>query len=327
MLKHPFYKYSFCLLLLVDIAYASALVITHSAPLSSDTFIAATVWFVSFYWLPVWTAAALIFYLRGKGYSKVIVEWLVAVMLMALGNVITDNLLISLYKDYKPLGVFVIFNGLIWGSCIYFLSIYIESKQKVAAEKHSRKKAQLATLRYQLNPHFMFNSLNTISAYIRTNPELADEVLHELADILRYSLDTADQALIPLEQELAIVEKYLNIEKARFGEKLQINYCIPEQLKSIQIPPLIIQPIIENAIKHNAQQSNLTLEIEVIVMDKGIQVKVSDNGKGFNEHVLNQGCGLGVGMKNIQKRVNQLGKSKITLSNNNGAVVCLELVL
>ncbi|MGO2365077.1 MAG: sensor histidine kinase [Pseudoalteromonas sp.] len=327
MLKHPFYKYSFCLLLIVDIAYALAIGISNSAPISVDTVIASLVWFVTFYWIPVWAAAALIFKLRKNGNKKIALEWLIAVVFMAIGNVITDHVLVTLYDDYRPLGVFVIFNGLIWGSCIYCICIYIESKKKVATEKHSRKKAQLATLRYQLNPHFMFNSLNTISAYIHTNPDLADEVLHELADILRYSLDTADQTLIPLEQELAIIEKYLNIEKARFGEKLHVNYTLPKQLKSIRIPPLIIQPIIENAIKHNAQQSNLVLNIELAVIDKGVQVKISDNGKGFNEEVLKQGYGSGVGMKNIQQRVNQLGNSKIALSNHDGAVVCLELAL
>lgn len=327
MLKHPFYKYSFCLLLIVDIAYALAIVITNSAPISIDTVIASLVWFVTFYWIPVWAAATLIFQLRKNGNKKIALEWLIAVVFMATGNVVTDHVLVSLYDDYRPLGVFVIFNGLIWGSCIYCICIYIESKKKVALEKHSRKKAQLATLRYQLNPDFMFNSLNTISAYIHTNPDLADEVLHELADILRYSLDTAEQTLIPLEQELAIIEKYLNIEKARFGEKLQVNYTLPEQLKNIHIPPLIIQPIIENAIKHNAHQNSLTVNIELTVIDSLVRVKISDNGIGFNEHVLKNDYGTGVGMKNIQQRVSQLGNSKITLSNNNGAVVCLELVV
>ena len=327
MFKHPFYRYSFFILLIVDIAYALGLVIANSAPISGGTFTAAAVWFITFYWFPVWGAAAFIFYLREKGYQKIVVEWLIAVSFMASGNVITDYALVSFYDDYRPLGIFVIFNGLIWGSCIYFLSIYIESKKKVALEKHSRKKAQLATLRYQLNPHFMFNSLNTISAYIHTNPDLADEVLHELADILRYSLDTAEQTLIPLEQELAIITKYLNIEKARFGEKLQVNYALPEQLNNIYIPPLIIQPIIENAIKHNAQKSSLTINIVLTVIDKVVRVKVSDNGVGFNEHVLKHGYGTGIGMKNIQQRINQLGNSKITLSNHGGAVVFLELVL
>ncbi|EGI72817.1 regulator of cell autolysis [Pseudoalteromonas distincta] len=282
---------------------------------------------VTFYWVPVWSAAAVIFYLRNKHINKIAFEWLIAVVFMALGNVLTDILLTQLFDGHKSMGVFVIFNGLLWGSCIYFTSIFIENKKRATAEKHALKQAQLATLRYQLNPHFMFNSLNTISAYIHTNPDLADEVLHELADILRYSLDTAEQQQIPLQQELTIIEKYLNIEKARFGDKLQVNYHIPNRLKDISLPPLLIQPIIENAIKHNANQTSLILNITLSELPNGVKIQISDNGKGFSSDVIKHGHGNGIGMKNILKRVKQLGKSKILLSNNNGAVVTLELTL
>lgn len=246
---------------------------------------------------------------------------------MALGNVLTDIVLTQLFDGHKSMGGFVVFNGLLWGSCIYFTSIFIENKKRATAEKHALKQAQLATLRYQLNPHFMFNSLNTISAYIHTTPDLADEVLHELADILRYSLDTAEQQQIPLQQELTIIEKYLNIEKARFGDKLKVNYHIPNTLKNISLPPLLIQPIIENAIKHNAKQTSLILNITLSELPNGVKIQISDNGKGFSSEVIKHGHGSGVGMKNILKRVKQLGKSKVLLSNNNGAVVTLELTL
>ncbi|WP_405629795.1 sensor histidine kinase [Pseudoalteromonas sp. Ld20] len=327
MFKQPFFKYSFFILLAIDIAYALGIAIATSSPISGGTALAALVWFVTFYWLPVWAAAILIFYLRSKNINKLALEWLIVTSFMALGNTITDLTLTTLFDQYQPLGIFVIFNGLFWGSGIYLATIYIESKKKVVTEKHARKQAQLATLRYQLNPHFMFNSLNTISAYIHTNPDLADEVLHELADILRYSLDTAEQQLIPLQQELAIIEKYLNIEKARFGEKLQINYNIPTPLKNIKIPPLLIQPIIENAVKHNAQQTKLILNIAISTTDNGIKIIISDNGKGFNRHVLQQGYGKGVGMKNMQQRIQQLSNSKVMLSNNNGAVITLDITL
>ncbi|WP_367998435.1 sensor histidine kinase [Pseudoalteromonas carrageenovora] len=327
MLKHPFYKYSFFILLVVDIAYALGLIIANSAPFTTGSALAATAWFVTFYWIPVWSAAAVIFYLRNKHIHKIAFEWLIAVVFMALGNVLTDIVLTLLFDGHKSMGVFVVFNGLLWGSCIYFTSIFIENKKRATAEKHALKQAQLATLRYQLNPHFMFNSLNTISAYIHTNPDLADEVLHELADILRYSLDTAEQQQIPLQQELTIIEKYLNIEKARFGDKLQVNYHIPNTLKNISLPPLLIQPIIENAIKHNAKQTSLILNITLSELPKGVKIQISDNGKGFSSDVIKHGHGSGIGMKNILKRVKQLGKSKVLLSNNNGAVVTLELTL
>ena len=162
MLKHPFYKYSFFILLVVDIAYALGLIIANSAPFTAGSALAATVWFVTFYWAPVWSAAAVIFYLRNKHINKIAFEWLIAVVFMALGNVLTDIVLTQLFDGHKSMGVFVVFNGLLWGSCIYFTSIFIENKKRATAEKHALKQAQLATLRYQLNPHFMFNSLKIL---------------------------------------------------------------------------------------------------------------------------------------------------------------------
>eukprot|EP00487_Bulimina_marginata_P004392 TRINITY_DN20647_c0_g1_i1.p1 TRINITY_DN20647_c0_g1~~TRINITY_DN20647_c0_g1_i1.p1 ORF type:complete len:106 (+),score=23.43 TRINITY_DN20647_c0_g1_i1:275-592(+) len=89
---------------------------------------------------------------------------------------------------------FLLYLTAYFGARVFTLPVFLlKTKNAQQPKKHALKQAQLATLRYQLNPHFMFNSLNTISAYIHTNPDLADEVLHELADILRYSLDTAEQ--------------------------------------------------------------------------------------------------------------------------------------
>lgn len=327
MLKHPFFKYSFVILLLVDIAYTLGLIFAGVATFSLGNAKASAVWFVSFYWIPVWLAAAIIFTLRAKGIQYVVLEWTIAVSLMALGNSVTDHTLSLMFSDYSKMGLFVIFNGLIWGSTIYFVSLYIEGRKKVNVEKHSRKQAQLETLRYQLNPHFMFNSLNTISAYIHSKPDLADEVLHELADILRYSLDTADQEKVALQQEVEIIEKYLRIEKARFGDKLLVNFEIPDALRNVSIPPLLLQPIIENAIKHNAKQEKLVIGISLTAIKNGINITIKDSGKGFSETVLAAGHGEGVGMKNLQRRIAQLANSNIQLSNDNGAKIELELAL
>lgn len=327
MFKHPFFKYSFFILLLVDVAYTLGLIFAGAASFDFDNAKASLVWFVSFYWLPVWSAALIIFKLRKHGIHKIFIEWLITVVLMGLGNIVTDNVLATIFEGYPKMGYFVIFNGLLWGTTIYFISLYIESKKKVTVEKHSRKQAQLETLRYQLNPHFMFNSLNTISAYIHTNPDLADEVLHELADILRYSLDTAEQQCIPLQQELSIIKKYLHIEQARFGDKLQVEFSIPDTLASINIPPLLLQPIIENAIKHNANQQHLTIKVQLSAIKTGIRISIKDNGKGFSQEVLKQGYGTGIGMKNIQQRVSQLDNGCVILKNDNGAHIILEMSL
>lgn len=337
MLAHPFFKYSFFILLLVDLMFAAGLLISGVTPLSFGTLLATCIWFVFFYWLPVWGAAYLILTIRSKGYENTVVEWLVAVSSLTIGLSITDWLLSLAFDGFSSMGSFVFFGGLSWGTPIYFITRYIESRGRISREKQAKKQAQLQTLRYQLNPHFMFNSLNTISAYIHSNPELADEVLHELADILRYSLDTGEEDSVALQQEIAMINKYLSIEKARFGERLTINFDIPEDLLNTRVPPLILQPIVENAIKHNAKQTALTITIKVEkILHKNQQtlvITISDNGTGFNDDVLTKGFGQGVGMKNLQLRVQQLPKGKVTLNNNNstsnttGATVMVELGL
>lgn len=332
MLRHPFFKYSFFILLLVDLTFTGGLIIAGVSDFSLESLYATTIWFVSFYWLPVWLAAFAILTLRAKGVENTFIEWLITVSCLTLGLSLTNQLLGIVFGNHDFMGNFVFFGGLSWGTPIYFIARYIESRGKISREKQARKQAQLQTLRYQLNPHFMFNSLNTISAYIHSNPDLADEVLHELADILRYSLDTGEESSVSLQQELTIINKYLNIEKARFGERLTVNFDIPPELLNTQVPPLILQPIIENSIKHNAKQTELTITVKAKKnAQQVLQIFISDNGSGFNDDVLIQGFGKGVGMKNLQQRMQQQSQGKVTLTNDlygkKGATVMIEMAL
>ncbi|WP_057832499.1 sensor histidine kinase [Colwellia sp. TT2012] len=340
MLSQPFFKYSFFTLLAVDLMYTAGLIISGLSTISLDTLLATTIWFVSFYWLPVWAAAYVIFKLRYRSIENALIEWIITVMMMSIGILITEKFLKISFGDSFSLGNFLVLGGVVWGTPIYFISRYIESRGKITQEKQARKQAQLQALRYQLNPHFMFNSLNTISAYIHSNPDLADEVLHELADILRYSLDTGEKNSVSLQQEIAIIDKYLNIEKARFGDRLIVNFDIPAELLNTQVPPLILQPIVENSVKHNAQQNELviTIKVEKIAKNKDeiLRISISDNGSGFSEAVLTKGYGKGIGMKNLQLRMQQLPRGKVSLSNgtndkdsadNTGATVLVEMAL
>jgi signal transduction histidine kinase len=335
MLRQPFFKYSFFIMLLVDLTFTAGLIVFGVTSISLDTLLATSIWFICFYWLPIWLAAFLILSIRTKGFHSVLLECFIAVLSMSLGLSITNQLLTFTFDGYASMGNFVFFGGFSWGVPIYFISRYIENRGRISQEKQARKQAQLQTLRYQLNPHFMFNSLNTISAYIHSNPDLADEVLHELADILRYSLDTGEANSVSLQQEIAIIDKYLNIEKARFGDRLTINLDIPAELLNTQVPPLILQPIVENAVKHNAQKTQLTITIKVDKVTKHkddiLRISITDNGSGFSEEVLAKGYGKGVGMKNLQQRMQQLAQGKVILSNgttdNSGANIIMEMAV
>lgn len=112
--------------------------------------------------------------------------------------------------------------------------------------------AELATLRYQLQPHFLFNALNTIAARMYDDPAAADAMIGHLSDLLRQSLGTSSRHEVPLGEELAIVDKYIAIMKARFGAALDVRISVPAELLGASVPSLLLQPLVENAIRHGA---------------------------------------------------------------------------
>jgi signal transduction histidine kinase len=325
MLSHPFFRYSFIALFIIDLGYVFGLILVGASNFSLETFRSTLVWFVCFYWLPVWAAGATILKMREIWKQNTLLEWAIAFIFLSAGMFLTDQILLQLYSGYNGMGGFVFFGGFTWSTIIYFVCRFIESNRKATLEKNARKEAQLETLRYQLNPHFMFNSLNTISAYIHTNPYLADDVLHELSDILRYSLDTADTKLVSLQQEVTIIKKYIAIEKARFGERFNVIFHLPTDIQHINIPPLILQPIVENAVKHNAENVELAITITVTEQQGVLAIEIKDNGKGFSPNILATGFANGIGMQNLRKRVKQLDKGSLDISNDNGAVVTLRM--
>lgn len=170
---------------------------------------------------------------------------------------------------------------------------------RLSVESQQRKKeSELSALRAQINPHFLFNSLNSIAALIRISPEKAESVTEDLADVFRYTLRASDHPLVQLKEELEIMRLYLNIEKARFGDRLAVEIEVPEELLNIPIPVLTLQPLVENAIKHGVskKEGQHLVKVSLTTLNNQIQISVSDTGPGFQhsnfEQLLNQGTGL-----------------------------------
>jgi hypothetical protein len=201
--------------------------------------------------------------------------------------------------------------------------------------------AQLRALRAQINPHFLFNALTTIGFLIQTAPERAVETLVKLTSLLRGVLRT-DGELVTLEQELAVIAAYLDIERARFEERLRISIDVPEQLLGLRIPPLLIQPLVENAIKHGITPSKFGGEVSIRARLEGRQddfdkteeklsITVNDTGIGASEIELARGRRRGVGLSNIEKRLRWYAGSsasvRITSARGKGTSVTLELPL
>jgi sensor histidine kinase YesM len=191
-----------------------------------------------------------------------------------------------------------------------------EQKAKTLAAE-----AQLASLESRIHPHFLFNTINSISALISENPVLAEEMMGNFSDLLRYSLDEHAKSLVSLRQELEITNKYLEIEKIRYEERLDFVIKCEKSLYSIKIPPLSLQTLVENSIKHVVAKSSEPTTITILVesTDDSIEVKVTDSGKGFTENDLKPNHGL----DNLQKRLQNLFGAQASLRIGGKGVVKL----
>ena len=172
------------------------------------------------------------------------------------------------------------------------------------------KYSELKALQSQINPHFLFNVLNTMTSLIRTNPEKAREVIIDLSNYLRYNLDNNVKS-VELIKELNQVDTYIKIEKVRFGDKLNILYDIDESLYNFQIPSLIIQPLVENSIKHGIlkKRDNGCVKIIIKKIGKDIEIIIEDDGVGIEQSIidnLDKQIKENIGLKNVHQRLKLL---------------------
>ena len=172
------------------------------------------------------------------------------------------------------------------------------------------KYSELKALQSQINPHFLFNVLNTMTSLIRTNPEKAREVIIDLSNYLRYNLDNNVKS-VELIKELNQVDTYIKIEKVRFGDKLNILYDVDESLYNFQIPSLIIQPLVENSIKHGIlkKRENGCVKIIIKKIDKDIEITIEDDGVGIEQSIidnLDKQIKENIGLKNVHQRLKLL---------------------
>jgi len=164
--------------------------------------------------------------------------------------------------------------------------------------------ARLSALRAQLQPHFLFNALNTVSAYVETDPQRARAMLGHVGDLLRFSLDSDDRREVSLGEELEALDHYLEIQRARFASRLQIQVEVPPHLLDARVPGLLLQPLVENAITHGLAGLPEGGEIRVAAWEHGsdLVLRVADNGGG-----LKNGWSLdhdaGIGLSNTRNRL------------------------
>jgi len=186
----------------------------------------------------------------------------------------------------------------------------LEQLKRLSAQSVARD-AKIKMLRYQLNPHFLCNTLNAINSLIECElSEKAQLMTVQLSKFLRYSLDNNPDTKIALEFEIIALNLYLEIEKTRFGDRLKLDFKISEQAKSALIPSLLIQPIIENSMKHVIAQNEEggTISLRAEVVDTRLVLALSDTGSGarVDRNKVKGKASRGVGLRNIDERLKVL---------------------
>jgi two-component system LytT family sensor kinase len=192
--------------------------------------------------------------------------------------------------------------------------------------------AQLSALKMQVHPHFLFNTLNSIAALLHKDVELADKMIARLSDFLRMTLNSSNTSVTTLGQELEFLKTYLEIEKTRFQERLIIEINADHDTLEAHVPNLILQPLVENAVRHGVAKRKTIGRLEVTAARAGdrLVMTVKDNGPGLNgKNVKKTGSG-GLGLANTRARLEQFYENdfKFEIANEaqgNGAVVNIDV--
>jgi two-component system LytT family sensor kinase len=165
--------------------------------------------------------------------------------------------------------------------------------------------AELKALRAQINPHFLFNTLNTIAALIHTDPDQAETTVERLAEMFRYVLNGSERRLVSLEEELAFVDGYLEIERARFGGRLRVTRQVGPEALDVPIPGLLVQPLVENAVRHGqGSDGSIDLAIRVTSRSDEVLIAIADQGPGISSG-YKVDTGRGVGLRNVDERLHK----------------------
>ena len=223
--------------------------------------------------------------------------------------------LVSIYYNLLLIAIWML---------IYIVYHYVEKNRNDQLDRlkleTTVKELELKTIKSHINPHFIFNSLNSIRALVDENPKRARRAITELSNILRSSMQAEKSETVPLEKELDIVRDYLALEQMRFEERLKIEFDIDEDTLQQQVPPMMLQTLVENAIKHGISKQVLggVVRVVAIFKDNVMQLQVQNTGQ-----LLSNPNGDGFGIKSTQDRLNLMyqGKAVFEIKNLDATMV------
>lgn len=261
-------------------------------------------WFSSKYLSIENTKITRIVLVHFTGGILVTIVWLLlgyfAVMSLVKDTDLYGNFFIQTIKSRFIIGLLFYFLLTAFYYIVIYYSGFQERLVKETELKNLITQAELRSLKFQINPHFIFNSLNSMSALTEIDPKKAKQMIIKLADFLRYTLANNDKQKNTLNEELRNIKLYLDIEKIRFEEKFEYIEELDKQCGKTEIPSMILQPLFENAIKHAVYETldRVTIKLNCVKLDNFLKISINNNFEGESHKK-----GAGVGLKNIKERL------------------------
>ncbi len=192
---------------------------------------------------------------------------------------------------------------------VYYVISYFQGLQNEEREKSElalkNKEMQISLLKSQINPHFLFNTLNSISTLIHSSKDQARKVITQLSDIFRYALESHTGKMVKLFHEIDFIENYIRIQQVRFGDRLKFEMHVDVSCLDLSIPPMILQPLVENSVKYGIgpKEEGGTIDLVIKKLTGQVYFEVKDNGLGIHAKKVMDGSVGGVGMKNTDLRL------------------------
>jgi len=243
----------------------------------------------------------------------------------------------ALFDCYRAYFAFGFYIDLIIASLIvvavhalFYYQNFRASELAQASLKTQLAHAQLRALKMQIHPHFLFNTLHSISSLVLEDPPKANSMIARLGDFLRLTLENSNQHLVTLKEEAEFLRCYLEIEQVRFGDRLTVAFELEPQTLSVQVPHLILQPVVENAIQHAIAPRAMRghINIEARQLNSSLRLEVRDNGPGITSNRDLRGA-EGVGLTNVRARLKQIYASdfrfELINGNDGGLAVVMEI--
>lgn len=256
-----------------------------------------------------------------------------------LGFVLTYNAIVAplFGEEAWPLGM-ISFSApylLVWSLLYFGIKYYqalVEERERVLRAQAEAHQARLRALRYQLNPHFLFNTMNAISTLIveERNRE-ATRMIAQLSDFLRMTLEDSGEAQVPLAEEIEFTRRYLEIEQIRWGDRLRVDFDVDDDALALPVPAMILQPLVENAIKHaiSPSEEGGWIGIEARRTGRWLRLRITDSGARFDPS--GGASSGGIGLANTRERLRQLygdrQRFELSESRNGGLSVSIQLPL